>query len=701
MAIESKPIKAQRTGDLILGRAEDGSIAYLDLSERFTEREPSYLCLPFQIEYSCKSDGREVFGDTYCMQPISFFEEKNTCTFVYRSRDGVVQVTVRQEVEDGVLSQTAEAENLSQDKLCIKQLYNLFNGIAVDCFSDDFARRVQLGVVRGEWGGEGQLTWVRPEELGLVRATGHKTGCTGEIWSNSAYTTRKVSPMLFFRDTVSGHVWFVQHLPDGPYCLEIGLTDAERIPGSCYQVGCGAGRSDKHGFRLYLEPGERYRCCKTVVGCAESFDQSMKVLTAYRRRHLKRHPSIPLMFNDYMNCLWGKLDTPACSSMIEAAQRAGAEGYCFDDGWYRDRNVHGSTHLGDWTASGERFEGKSFRDLIADINARGMVAGLWTELEVCSLMSDAARLPDSYFLHNEGTRIYRCGRLYFDFSQESVRRYLTDKVREIYEMGIRYIKNDYNGHPGCNVDWPNASGLAGAEQHCRAVFSFYEELRRKFPDLRMESCASGAMRADGHTLENFDVQSISDCEEYEKMPSILNGTLLQLLPEQIGIWAYPYPRIFWEMNGEEYLTEQYRAQMSDGRQTAFNMITGMMGRLYLSGKIDRADAFNFSLICRATALYKELREEIAESYPVYPLGTASWLDETSVIAQGFRHGKHLLLAVWRRLGEQKDIVIPCGEVISAVELYPGDSCPVELDGSALRVTIPQTNQAVLLRIELR
>ena len=72
-----------------------------------------------------------------------------------------------------------------------------------------------------------------------------------------------------------------------------------------------------------------------------------------------------------------------------------------------------------------------------------------------------------------------------------------------------------------------------------------------------------------------------------------------------------------------------------------------------------------------------------------------------MIAQGFRHGKHLLLAVWRRLGEQKDIVIPCGEVTSAVELYPGDSCPVELDGSALRVTIPQTNQAVLLRIELR
>ena len=699
MEVQSQSVFSFRTGNMVMGCAEDGRIAYLDLSEREPTRGDSCLCFPFQIEYSLKSESREIFGDTCCMKPISFLKEKNACAFEYLSQDGTVEVTVRQKFDRGVLAQTVEAKNRSDAKLCIKQLYNFFNGLDVDCFSDDFARRVRLGVIRGEWGGEGQLAWLRPDELGLVRATGHRTGCTGEIWSNSAYTTRKVAPMLFLKDTETGHVWFVQHLPDGPYCIEVGLTDEERVPGSCLNVGCGAGRSDKHGFRLYLEPGESYACARTLIGCAEDFDAALQALTDYRRAHLKKHPSVPLMFNDYMNCLWARLDTPACLSLIDAAHRAGAEGYCFDDGWYRDRNAHGSTHLGDWTVREERFEGKSFSELICEINRRGMIAGLWTELEVCSLMSDAASLPDSCFLRNEGTRIYRCGRLYFDFSQPRVRSYLMEKIRYLYDLGIRYIKNDYNGHPGCNVDWPNASGLAGAEQHCRAVHAFYAQVREAFPDLRIESCASGAMRADGHTLENFDVQSISDCEEYEKLPAIVNGTLLSLLPEQVGVWVYPYPRVFWEMNGDEYLTQEYAEQMRDGRQTVFNLVSGMMGSMYLSGKIDRADEYNFSLIQRGTALYKQLRGTIAQSAPIYPLGAGSWLDEEAFVAQGLRSGRKLLMAVWRRQGRAEEVFLPVAGAVAVAELFPGGSCRAQTVEGGVRVRIPSANQAVLLEIQ--
>ena len=696
-----KKIRCRRTGDLVVGSAEDGSMAFADLSELASEWEEGFLRVPFQAEYAFRSEKGDVFGETWNFKPISFFEEKNACAYRYLSEDGGAEVTVRQTFSEGIMAQTAEIRNLSGSRLCVKQLYNFFNGLDAACLNDRFSERVRLGVIRGEWGGEARLCWVRPEELCLVRATGHRTGCTAELRSNSAYTTRQVSPLLFVRDEQSGRVWFAQHLPDGPYCLEIGLTDEENRPGSCLNLGCGAGRSDKHGFRLYLEPGESYRACTTLLGCAPDFDGAMAALTAWRRAHLLHHPPIPLMFNDYMNCLWGNPDTPSCLSLIEAAERAGAEGYCFDDGWYRDRGVHGFTHLGDWRPSAERFEGKTFRELIAEINARGMIAGVWTELEVCSLMSEAASFPDEYFLRHEGVRIYRCGRLYFDFSHPGVRRYLLERVGELYDLGVRYLKNDYNGHPGCHVDWPNASGLAGAEQHCRAVYDFYAELRRTFPDLRMENCGSGAMRADGRTMENFDVQSISDCEEYDKLPAILNGTLLQLLPEQVGVWAYPYPRIFWEMGREDYLTEAYRKERADGRETAFNLVTGMMGRLYLSGRIDRADGPNFELIRRGLSLARTLREEVAQSRPVFPLGTASWMDRTSFAAQGLRREDTLLLAVWRREGEADEVFLPCGSVQGAAELFPGNSCEIRPEGEGLRVRLPHRNQAVLIRAELK
>lgn len=699
MERQKNSVASFRTGSTVMGYTEDGKIAYLDLSERERTWGDSCLYLPFQIEYFLKSKGTEIFGCTAGMQSVSCSKEKNAYTWKYLSQDGAVEVTVRQEFDCGVMAQTVEARNCSDSKLCIKQLYNFFNGLDSDCFADDYGERVRLGVIRGEWGGEGQLAWVRPDELGLVRTTGHQTRCTGEIRSSSAYTTRKVSPMLFLKDIVNGHVWFVQHLPDGPYCIEVGLTDEEHVPGSCFNVGCGAGRNDEHGFRLYLDSGESYTCAKTLIGCAENFDAAMQTLTDYRRAHLKKHPVAPLMFNDYMNCLWAQLDTPACLSLIDAAQRAGAEGYCFDDGWYRDRNAHGSAHLGDWSASEERFEGKSFAELIAEINGRGMVAGLWTELEVCSMMSEAAGFPDSWFLQNEGTRIFRCGRLYFNFSQPCVCEYLMERIKYIYGLGIRYIKNDYNGHPGCNVDWPNASGLAGAEQHCRAVHAFYARVREAFPDLKIENCGSGAMRADGHMMENFNIQSISDCEEYEKMPSIINGTLLSLLPEQVGIWAYPYPRIFWEMNGEGYLTQEYKEQMRDGRQTVFNLISGMMGNMYLSGKIDRADEYNFSLIRRGTELYKQLRDTIAQSAPVYPLGVASLRDEKSFVAQGLRNGNRLLMAVWRRQGEEEEVFLPISDAVAVKELFPGAGCSAKTADGGVCVRIPSVNQAVLLEIE--
>ena len=91
-------------------------------------------------------------------------------------------------------------------------------------------------------------------------------------------------PLLFIRDVLSGKVWFFQHLPDGPYCTEIGLTDTEREEGSCFNVSFGAGTSERHGFRLYLKKGESYACAESIAGCAESFDGCIAALTRFRRK---------------------------------------------------------------------------------------------------------------------------------------------------------------------------------------------------------------------------------------------------------------------------------------------------------------------------------------------------------------------------------------------------------------------------------
>lgn len=686
-----------KSGSLFAEKDEEGRFVYIGTKPDHAPLPAYCREQPFAIDYAIYERGEEIYG---AGENFSLRESSEKIS-VYTSQDERAEVKVLQKIYRGVLSQKVTLTNRSGGKLCLKQLYNQFGGIATDCISDNYLTRAEIGVVRGEWGGEGQLHWESPETLGLFRATGHNTRCTGEICSPASYTTRKYSPLVFFRDTKTGCVWAVQHLPEGPYCMEIGLTDAERVEGSAYKIACGAGSSEKHGFRLYLAPRKSYTCAETLITCAPSLEGAIENLNAYRRRYLKKHPRAPLMFNDYMNSLWCNLREDNCLSLLGAAQAAGAEGYCFDDGWYRAADVNGSTHLGDWIPCDERFGSRTFAEMIEEIRNRGMIAGLWTELEVCSPLSDAANFPKSYFLTNEGERIFRCGRYYFNFANKQVREYLMGRLRRIYAMGIRYIKNDYNGHPGCGVDWKGASPYAGLEQHCRAVQSFYRAVRKEFPDLILENCASGAMRADGHMMENFDTQSISDCEEYDKMPSIINGAELCLLPEQISVWAYPYPRVFWEMNGDDYLTPAYISERSDGEETIFNIINGMMGNMLLSGKIDVADEENFQLIRRGVALLKEWRPFVDNASPIYPLGCARLTDRNSFVAHGLKRGKTVLLAVWRREGQESRVFVPLGKITAVRELYPCRDRITEKSGDGIFVTLPKRNQAVLLEVTVR
>lgn len=107
---------------------------------------------------------------------------------------------------------------------------------------------------------------------------------------------------------------------------------------------------------------------------------------------------------------------------------------------------------------------------------------------------------------------------------------------------------------------------------------FIENLYQEFPNLMIENCGGGALRSDHKTLRHFALQSTSDQELYENNPSILMGSLLQYPPEKAGVWSYPYP-VMYEEAADFKLTDEYIARMADGRQTAFNMITAMMGVL--------------------------------------------------------------------------------------------------------------------------
>ena len=217
----------------------------------------------------------------------------------------------------------------------------------------------------------------------------------------------------------------------------------------------------------------------------------------------------------------------------------------------------------------------------------------------------------------------------------------------------------------------------------------------------IENCGSGAMRCDHATLSRFHVQSTSDQEYYDHYPSIIQGMLACMPPERAGIWAYPYPVDFHDREiYAEVLPmppQDYMEKISDPWQTAFNMVNGMMGCFYMSGRPSYADEVGQTLIASAVALYKKNRKTLMSAVPVYPMGM-SRLDDTGYTALGLLNSteKKLLLAVWRMRSNEPSVTIDLSKYLTdtafLVQTYPDlRGFTAALSTSVLTITFPKGN----------
>ena len=148
------------------------------------------------------------------------------------------------------------------------------------------------------------------------------------------------------------------------------------------------------------------------------------------------------------------------------------------------------------------------------------------------------------------------------------------------------------------------------------------------------------------------------------------------------------------------------ASCADGWQTAYNMVNGMMGAMYLSGRICYADELNRKLIADALAIYKDNRGVQAGAVPVYPTGLSRMSDggHASLGLLNKEEGK-LLLAVWQTRTEATETVLDLTPYLTdgatVLRAYPdlcGFAC--SLNDGYLTVTFPEGNCAAYVEIML-
>lgn len=138
-----------------------------------------------------------------------------------------------------------------------------------------------------------------------------------------------------------------------------------------------------------------------VLGSPET---AFGMSTQYRRRLRRKHADndeLPIIFNDYMNCLMGDLTEDKIKSLLPAVAACGAEYFVIDAGWYADDNGCWDD-VGLWEPSKVRFP-SGFRSLLDTIRSHGMIPGLWLEPEVIGVRSVVAnQLPPDAFFQERG-----------------------------------------------------------------------------------------------------------------------------------------------------------------------------------------------------------------------------------------------------------------------------------------------------------
>ena len=546
-----------------------------------------------------------------------------------------------------------------------------------------YDRELQVWLAYNSWMAEGQWHSFRPSELGFVENL-RTSWSQASVASVGSWSTEKYLPMAIVENARLGVAWFWQIEHNGSWYWEVSNFAERGIRAS--DVYAYLGGPDQLHSQAWknLEPGKTYKTVPVAIGCVRGgFQEAVQELTRYReqtcvRKRPAQRLTCPVIFNDYMNCLWGDPSEEKELPLIDAAAAAGCEYFVIDAGWYAERNEDWSSTVGAWQPSKTRWP-HGIRSVLDKIREKGMVPGLWLEPEVAGKHSTLAEKPDTWFFMRHGRRVIKNSRLLLDFRNPEVRSYLNRVVeRLVTEYGVGYIKMDYNTDTLEGTSQNSDSLGQGLLEHNRAVLSWLDGLLDRYPELVIENCGSGGGRMDYGMLSHTQLQSCTDQEEYLRLPAIATGASAGVVPSQLAVWSYP-------------------RQGADADQASFNMVSAMLLRIHQSGHLARLDAPAVSQVKEGIRVYKEIiREHIPDAVPFYPLGMPDVTNAVKPIALGIRSPKRSFLAVWRIDG---DAEVRISTATRAEILYPKDlGIALQSSGKECTVVFPRPRMGCVLSL---
>ena len=158
-------------------------------------------------------------------------------------------------------------------------------------------------------------------------------------------------------------------------------------------------------------------------------------LTKLQHRAADQHPAVekdlPVVFNEWCTT-WGDPSHENLCAIADRLQGTPVRYLVIDAGWYKRDDTDWSSGHGDWIPSAKLFP-NGIDATAAAIRERGLIPGLWFEMETVGSQSTAFSLVD-HMLQRDGLPVTCRERRFWNLNDPAAVDYLTKKVIDLLEQ---------------------------------------------------------------------------------------------------------------------------------------------------------------------------------------------------------------------------------------------------------------------------
>lgn len=433
-----------------------------------------------------------------------------------------------------ILTRWLEIQNLGTEPMRVSRLGILSGGLEnMDRSALTLENRPEklysLGYFGADcWGREGDFLWQDLQPLGTAVDT--RFG-----------RNRFRHPQIFLRNNVTGMHYTCQLGWSGGCRFFVDYTAMAEKPVSALSLS-----AEITGFTplFSLQPGEVFTTPEVHVGAVQG---DLDTLVQETHRHIRRSV-LPLE----APCLVGggmgaehDMTPETTKAFARQLAQMGAEVFILDAGWVcpMEFPIDWMGYNGENVPHPDRYPNglEEIRDYCHSI---GIGFGLWVEIERLGGKSSVLQAHPEWVAKD----LYGAPAptLPLDLTHPEAFLWAENELTRIIETyNLDLLRVDHNLNPENFFTFGADCGECLSVRHFQAVYRLYGNLKKRFPKVVFEACASGGGRTDLGLMKHFHHTWVSDWQKAPRSIMITNGMTLALPPERVdrlfaGMGSHPF-----------------------------------------------------------------------------------------------------------------------------------------------------------------